>query len=311
MPEIYEGNTGVYCIRNVKNGKRYVGSTAREGFLQRRKDHLKNLDRGVHCNRHLRYAWNKYGSGAFIFQILERCPPDKCIECEQCWIDYFDSANPKKGYNLAPTAGSMLGYKHTEEWKAAASERNHRRYEDPDERHRQSETMKKIAATPENKARRSESMRVRWADPGERQRLSDKLKGKQFSEEHRENLSESMRRVTADPEWRRKNVESKKILAADPDWRQKMAEVWKRNRSNTERNRKISETRKRKAKDPEWQRKYKEAAQRTAANPEWRRKKAEANRRLAQDPEFGRKVSEGKRRAKQLREERLSHEQDT
>lgn len=55
-------------------------------------------------------AWLKYGHSNFSLSILEYCEPDKCIEREQYYIDFF-----KPEYNILQTAGSSLGYKHSEE----------------------------------------------------------------------------------------------------------------------------------------------------------------------------------------------------
>jgi group I intron endonuclease len=54
----------------------------------------------------------KYGYAKFSLEILEYCEPSKCIEREQYYIDLF-----KPKYNILPTAGSSLGFKHSEESK--------------------------------------------------------------------------------------------------------------------------------------------------------------------------------------------------
>jgi group I intron endonuclease len=109
--------TGVYCWLNRVNGKRYVGSSARS-LLRRLRGRRQSLILGKHNNRYLQRAWNKYGSRAFVFVILERCFPEDCLAREQYWIDEYQSAKYKFGYNLSPTAGSSLGVKFSEETKA-------------------------------------------------------------------------------------------------------------------------------------------------------------------------------------------------
>jgi len=49
-------------------------------------------------------------------EILEYCEPEKCIEREQYYIDLL-----KPEYNLLKVAGSLLGFKHSEETKAKLS----------------------------------------------------------------------------------------------------------------------------------------------------------------------------------------------
>ena len=52
----------------------------------------------------------KHGYSNFSFHIVEYCESDKCLQREQY---YIDPLNPK--YEILRTAGSSLGYKHSEE----------------------------------------------------------------------------------------------------------------------------------------------------------------------------------------------------
>lgn len=105
--------TGVYCILNTLNGKRYIGSAA-SGFSHRWAVHRNHLRHGKHHSLHLQRAWDRDGEAAFEFAILERCPPADCIRREQFFITQFQTADPKTGYNIAPLAGSTLGTKLSE-----------------------------------------------------------------------------------------------------------------------------------------------------------------------------------------------------
>ena len=53
--------------------------------------------------------------------MLEKAKPTDCVTREQFWINFYDSANPKKGYNISPTTGSMLGMKHSDVTKELIS----------------------------------------------------------------------------------------------------------------------------------------------------------------------------------------------
>ena len=102
-------NTGVYCIRNRRNGKRYVGSAARS-IKKRWESHVNDLNGNRHGNDRLQRAWNKYGPEAFVFKVLQRCPAKFCIRIEQRWMDRYRAAGIYL-YNICPRAGSCLGSK--------------------------------------------------------------------------------------------------------------------------------------------------------------------------------------------------------
>ena len=101
---------GIYFIINLLNGMIYVGSSI--NLLKRWKEHLYSLDLNSHPNRHLQRAWNKYGSEVFQFTIVEIVEDiSKLLKIEQLWIDASNCCNREVGYNLNPTAGSLLGFR--------------------------------------------------------------------------------------------------------------------------------------------------------------------------------------------------------
>lgn len=55
--------SGVYLIRNTVSGREYVGSSA--DIDKRWSGHKSDLRRGVHANRYLQNAWNKYGADQY------------------------------------------------------------------------------------------------------------------------------------------------------------------------------------------------------------------------------------------------------
>ena len=101
---------GVYSIKNLINGKFYIGSSQN---IQRRKYyHFSLLKRGCHKNFRLQQAINKYGLENFVFEILEICELPILIDKEQEWIDKF--WNDGMLYNIAQKAGaSFRGRKHS------------------------------------------------------------------------------------------------------------------------------------------------------------------------------------------------------
>lgn len=111
------GMSVIYAIRHVESGKFYVGSAV--DLYRRWKQHRHSLNAGTHRNRKLQNAWNKYGKSAFEFLVVEACDREHAVLLEQVWLDWTQAV--KLGYNLTPTAGSLLGLRHTGESKAKIS----------------------------------------------------------------------------------------------------------------------------------------------------------------------------------------------
>ena len=117
-------NAGVYIIKNIINGKFYIGSTSRS-FVERYRYHIGYLRKNKHDNPHLQNSWNKHGELNFKFEVLEICPPHTNFIREQYYIDTL-----KPAYNILKNAGTLLGYKHTDITKskigkASKGENNH------------------------------------------------------------------------------------------------------------------------------------------------------------------------------------------
>ena len=115
--------SGIYFIINFENGKYYVGSAS--NLNRRWCEHQRKLNAGNHPNKHLQHAWNIYGEIAFQFAIVESVKDEnQLLEIEQKWINASNCCNDELGYNINPTAGSQLGYKHSKETKHKISEGN-------------------------------------------------------------------------------------------------------------------------------------------------------------------------------------------
>lgn len=110
---IAPASPGVYLIRNINNGKAYVGSSV--NLRSRWYTHKHGLRSGGHSNQKLQRAWDKHGEASFEFVVLEVCllwSTEIQWEKEARWI-----AELSPEYNILPVAGSRLGYRQSDEWK--------------------------------------------------------------------------------------------------------------------------------------------------------------------------------------------------
>jgi group I intron endonuclease len=97
---------GIYKITLITNGKFYIGSSI--DIKIRWNNHKNELKKGIHGNKKLQNACNKYGYNNFIFEILEECEKVKEIILEREQF-YIDTLNPF--FNICKVAGNCLGIK--------------------------------------------------------------------------------------------------------------------------------------------------------------------------------------------------------
>lgn len=100
---------GIYEIRNVINGKVYIGGCAsKNGFLGRNKNHYWGLVNKKHENSYLQNAFNKYGGNNFEFVIKEILSPEEVFIKEQNYLDEIfkmdSDLRKEKFYNLSDKA---------------------------------------------------------------------------------------------------------------------------------------------------------------------------------------------------------------
>lgn len=104
----------IYRITNMANNKFYIGSA--DSFARREWQHKYYLRRNEHKNPHLQAAWNKYGEGMFVFEIIEQIPDgedqlaweDKwlqgCVGKEDCYNVNTLATAPRLGIVLSEVA---------------------------------------------------------------------------------------------------------------------------------------------------------------------------------------------------------------
>jgi group I intron endonuclease len=214
--------SGVYVITNSQNGHQYIGST--KNFLTRFYDHKKRLESGIHRNKHLQNAWNKYGSKCFSFSIVECCDASKLIEREQFYINTL-----KPEYNIAKDAqrfGAGLKLSEKRKKEIGQSKVGNQYWLG---RHHTAETKEKISKAHKGKSlsdehkkkigNRSKGNKFRLGIPHTeeiKKRISNSLLGNKHtlgyvpSEETRQKISNATRGRVDSDETKRKKSEAKK-----------------------------------------------------------------------------------------------------
>ena len=90
---------GIYIITCKTNGKSYIGQSI--NLETRWQTHKCKLRNGEHINKHLQYAWNKYGENNFTFEVLLECEENKLDEYEEYYIFELMTYDRRIGYNIA------------------------------------------------------------------------------------------------------------------------------------------------------------------------------------------------------------------
>lgn len=150
---------GVYQITNTVNGNRYIGSSV--NIWVRWKCHTSNLRKNTHHNKHMQFAWNKYGENSFILTPLLLCERQELARYEQICLNVM---KPEYNATIDVTA-PMLCVRFSQEHKD------------------------KIA-----KANAGKQFRLGMKNTEEQNRkISESHTGKKLSEEHCKNIGLSKR----------------------------------------------------------------------------------------------------------------------
>jgi len=209
---------GIYRIIYLRNGDEYIGSAM--NLYRRWELHKSQLRMGRHHSKYMQRVFDKYGLDAFEFEIIEHLPippgwtnlqaKDRLIPIEQEWLDERQPA-----MNGSKVAGSLLGYKHSEETRRKISESQKGRKHTPETRAKMSESAKghkrtlgrklteehkraisngqqnRPPVSEETRAKMRESAKKRWDNPEEREKIAAQHRGTTASQETKDKLSAS------------------------------------------------------------------------------------------------------------------------
>lgn len=108
--------SGIYKITHTESNRFYVGSA--KSIKSRWSTHRQDLIKNKHHSKYLQSIYNKYGKDSIIYEVIEYCEISELLIREQHYLDTL-----KPVLNTVKTAGSPIGYKHSEETKRKQSER--------------------------------------------------------------------------------------------------------------------------------------------------------------------------------------------
>lgn len=116
--------SGIYLIKNWKNGKKYYGQS--NNVERRLVDHEVSLKGNYHDNDHLQKSFNKYGRYNFTFEKIGDVE-EKDLSYVESWLIQSQNTNsPKYGYNK--TDGGRLYSHHNLETREKMSEKRKEYY---------------------------------------------------------------------------------------------------------------------------------------------------------------------------------------
>ncbi len=201
----------IYCHIHVESGRRYIGLTIKT-MMHRWNQHCAQAKSSKGGRWHFPNAIRKYGKDAFSHEVLEICSTlEEANAAEERWIDFYDSRNPEKGFNLAKGGQHVphpirrnpwdnpeyrskqlpgaIARINTPEARAASKAA----LNTPGSRAKRSAISKEIKSLPGAKKTASHGFRGKKHSPETRLRLITLNSSRSHSEETRKKISESMK----------------------------------------------------------------------------------------------------------------------
>ena len=169
--------SGVYCIRNIINNKRYVGIST--SLHYRIKKHYHQLINNIHHNKYLQRSFNKYGIDSFVVEVLEVVPETNLLLKEHYYQALFKTTDNSFGYNdLLTDINGKLRHSIKSKEKISIAHKGKPKSPESIEKMKRALTGRKgIAHTVEHKAHISAIMKNRPKSEETRRKISSAKKG--------------------------------------------------------------------------------------------------------------------------------------
>lgn len=192
---------GVYLITCAANGRFYVGSS--NNVERRFRRHITAMEGGRHHNPLMQRAWRKYGSSAFVLELIAECTDlGERTTRETAEIAARRATDPAIGFNIAEEAGVVVGPTgpKSAEHRRKIGDAHRGREKSSEERQRISDAQKRRLSDPEARARISAAKRGKALSAEACANIAAAARGRRHSAETRAKQAEAARRRWADPE---------------------------------------------------------------------------------------------------------------
>lgn len=197
----------IYCHTHTESGRRYVGLT-KLTMMKRWNSHVYTANRvkggKPAVTGHFPNAIRKYGKDAFSHEILEVCATlEEANAREEHWINFYDTRNPEKGFNLAkggehrphPIKNNPWGHPGYRERVSASMKA---RCEDPIYRMEMSQRSNEVLSRSEVRKKLSAATSQQFSSPEARFKISETVKALHRVPEIAEKFRSGFRRSNAE-----------------------------------------------------------------------------------------------------------------